>query len=168
MRGEAEIGAVFRDLAAAVFRGIGEQGQEMRRAGLAVRCAGEIRQPADDAGRALEGCDVARIGRIAGIGQIAPGDFVVILPRLVDGIGEILVRHDIRGAQDHQVFRTGAAENRVDGLLVLLGILAAGDCLALEPLHRSGIVEEDQPALDAARGIRLHEIGDRRLDPDEA
>ena len=156
VRRESEVAAVLGDIAPLVLRREIEQAQQMRR----FLGAAKVGQAPHDARRTLELRDVARIRRVAGVRQVAPRHFVVVIRRIEHRIGHVAVRHHVRCAEDHQVLGIACLEDRVDGRLHLAHVPGIGDRLALVLLHCGRVVEIDQARLDAARGIRR----DHRID----
>ena len=146
---QSEVVRELGDLARAVRGSVLDQVDQVCRVGR----SGQVRQATDHARRPLEARHLAAVRRIAGVRQITPGGDIGVGRRLEDGVGEVLHRHHVGGAQDQQVVGVDGAEHRIDRGLELARAGGVGDGRCAELGHRRGVVEEHQPSLQPALAI---------------
>ena len=128
-----------------------------------MRIAGsvEIRNPPDDPRGPTEVRDLLAVWSIARVWQVARREAVIIIARRVDRVEQVLMRDDIRSADDEDVVWTVAGPHRVNRRLVLTRILWIEHRRCTQPLHRRAVVQCDQTRGDATVDVRFDQRVDR-------
>ena len=125
----------------------------------------QVGQPPDDPRRPEEPVRIGRVGGLAGVGQVA-GDDAVLVAQFA-AVRRILQRHhrqQVGAAQQHQVVGLAGAGQRVDGRLQRLGVGPGRHRRGAVGLHRRGEVDRHHQRVDAAPLVRGGQRLQRRVD----